>query len=159
MEIIKYSVACAIFAFSLFLCKKYTAFVDSSMDRIEAFVSFLRHIERKISGYLTPPIALGEGFSNPLLKEMVDSISSGASFIDAYRRHGGDVPLAADEILVDFFADFGKGDALFEVRRASEASLRLEAVLKKEIELGEKKKKICSAVAPALAIGVVIWMI
>lgn len=159
MELIKYFVICVLPLVSLIICRKYGDFIDLSIERVEAFISFLRHIERRISGYLTPPSSLGVGFSHPLLSEMLEGLAGGDSLIEAYRAMGASIPLWADEIISELFLDFGKGDASLEIRRIRDAVARLEDALSRERENGEKQKKVCSAVAPALAIGVVILLI
>ena len=159
MEIIRYSVIGALPIVALFVCKRYGYFIDSSIERVEVFLSFLRHAERKISGYLTPPSELCNGFLHPALRDMMEKLSSGMSLIDAYQEAGGSVPQWANEILTELFLDFGKGDALLEARRIGDAAVRLEGILSKERENGERQKKVCSAVAPALAIGIVILLI
>ena len=156
---IKYIVACAISVIALLICKGYSDFVDSSLDRAKAFLSLINHIERKIGGYLTPPSRLGEGFDNPHLKDMIENISSGRSFIDSYRLCRGSLPASVDKVLDSFFMDFGKGSADMELRRARDAARQLEVALDSEVANGEKEKKICSAIMPALAIGIVIWII
>ena len=159
MEFIKYFVICVLPLVALAVCRKYGEFIDLSIEHVGAFISFLRHIERRISGYLTPPSALGERFSHPLLSEMLEGLAGGDSLIDAYRAMGASIPLWADEIISELFLDFGKGDALLEIRRIRDAVDRLEDALARERENGEKQKKVCSAVAPALAIGMVIFLI
>lgn len=159
MEIIRYLIMLALPIFALFISKKYAVFVDSIMEKARGYHAFLCHIERKIGTYLTPPHRLGEGFSNPMLKEMLFKISAGESLIDAYLACREPLPFSVDEILVEFFNDFGKGDASLELRRVRDAISRFEKALSEEGEQGEKQKKICSVIAPSFAIGLVIWMI
>jgi hypothetical protein len=156
---IKCSVICVLPLIALILCRKYWDFIDSFIEQVGAFAAFLRHMERRISGYLTPPSSLGEGFSHPLLSKMVERLARGDSLIEAYRAIDVSIPLWADEILSELFLDFGKGDAALETRRIQDAASRLEDALAKERENGERQKKICSAVAPALALGIVILLI
>lgn len=156
---IKYIVACAISVIALLICKGYSDFVDSSIDRAKAFLYFINHIERKIGGYLTPPSRLGEGFDNPHIQDMIENISSGRSFIDSYRLCRGSLPASIDKVLNSFFLDFGKGSAELELRRARDAARQIEEALDSAVASGEKEKKICSAVMPALAIGIVIWIV
>ncbi len=159
IEIIKYIITASLPIIALLISKRYAAFVDSAVERAKSYFAFVCHIERKIGTYLTPPRGLGDGFSDPALSEMINMISEGERLIDAYVACRGTLPPSVDEILVEFFTDFGKGDASLEVRRAREAALRLERALSDEATLGEKQKRICSAVAPSLAIALVIWLI
>lgn len=159
MEIIKYIIITALPIIALFISKRYATFVDSAVERAKKYFAFICHIERKIGTYLTPPRGLGDGFSDPELCEMINMISKGERLIDAYVACRGTLPSSIDEILVEFFTDFGKGDASLEVRRARETALRLERALSEETALGEKQKRICSAIAPSLAIALVIWLI
>lgn len=156
---IKYIVICALFVIVFFMCRGYADFVDSSIERARAYLGFVNHIERKVGGYLTPPSKLGEGFESAHLSDMIKNISEGMSFIDSYRLCRGTLPWAIDNILDSFFLDFGKGSADLELRRARDTARQLEEALNLEKINGEKQKKICSAVMPALAIGIVIWII
>lgn len=156
---IKYIAICALSVVALTVCRGYADFVDSSMERARAYLGFVNHIERKVGGYLTPPSKLGEGFDNPHLCDMIKNISEGMSFIDSYRLCRGTLPVVIDNILDSFFMDFGKGSAELELRRVRDAVRQLEEALDIEATNGEKQKKICSAVMPALAIGIVIWII
>lgn len=144
---------------ALFIGKRYAVFVDSVMARAKSFLAFIYHVERKVGTYLTPPRDLGEGFSDPALSEMINMMKDGDSLIDSYIACRGTLPSSVDDILLEFFTDFGKGDASLEVRRARDAAIRLERALADEATLGEKQKQICSAVAPSLAIALVIWLI
>lgn len=159
MEIVKYSVILALPILALFISKSYSAFVDSILERAKGYYAFLCHIERKIGAYLTPPHRLGEGFSHPMLEEMLRRISQGESLAEAYLACREPIPASVDEILIELFSDFGKGDASLELRRIREAISRLERVLAEEGVRGEKQKKICAGIAPSFAIGLVIWMI
>lgn len=158
MEFIKMLVICTFPIIALIVCKRYTAFIDSSIGRVESFIAFLRHAERRIKSYLTPPSELCNGFVNSELQEMMEKLSKGDSLAQAYDAEGS-VPMWADEILRELFLDFGKGDATLEACRIRDAIERLESALLKEKENGERQKKVCSAVAPALAVGAVILLI
>lgn len=159
MEILKYLLILSLPIIALFISKKYSAFVDSILERARGYYLFLCHIERMLGSYLTPPHRLGDGFSHPSLDDMMMRISAGDSLIDAYRACRGSLPSSVDETLTEFFSDFGKGDVSLELRRVREAISRIDAALSVEGAEGEKQKKICSVIAPSLAIGLVIWMI
>lgn len=156
---IKYIVICTLLVIAFFVCKGYSDFVDLSIDQAKAYLAFVNHIERKIGGYLTPPSKLGEGFDSPHLKGMIENISSGMSLIESYRLCHDTLPMSIEKALDSFFVDFGKGSAELELRRARDTARQLEEALNYEVENGEKRKKICSAIMPSLVIGIVIWII
>lgn len=159
MKIIKYAIIIMLPIFALLISRRYSAFVDRELQRAKGYYAFVCHIERKIGVYLSPPDRLGEGFSDPILADMIKMIEGGARLIDAYVASRGNMPSEVDKILFEFFSDFGVGDASLELRRAREASLRLERALSEELARGEKQKRICATVAPSLAISLVIWLI
>lgn len=159
MEIIKYVIIAMLPILALLISKRYSAFVDRELKRAVAYYAFICHIERKIGVYLSPPDRLGDGFGDPLLADMIKRIEEGASLADAYAACRGNMPSEVDKILFEFFSDFGISDASLELRRAREASLRLERALSDLSLRGEKQKRICATVAPSLAIGLVIWLI
>ena len=159
MEVLKYLMMTILPVAALFICKRYASFVDSLVAREEAYLSFLHHIERRVGGYLTPPERLGEGFDDSALSEMLKGLASGMSLAEAYRKFGGEVSVSADEILMELFSDFGKGDVSLEIRRVQEAAEKLSKAIDAAKANGEKQKRVCSAVAPAVIIGIIIWMI
>ena len=159
MEILKYAVIILLPILAFLISKRYSGFVDRELGRARGYYAFICHIERKIGVYLSPPDRLGEGFSDPYIADMIRMIEEGTKLLDAYLACRGNMPSDVDKVLLDFFSDFGISDASLELRRAREASLRLEKVLSDESARGEKQKRICATVAPSLAIGLVIWLI
>ena len=157
--IVKFIVVIALPAMALLVCKGYAEYVNASVERARGFLALLEHIERKIGGYLTPPSKLGEGFSDKSLGGMMERIASGESFIDAYRQCADPLPPSVNKILEELFCDFGKGDSRFEIRRVRDASERLKSAVSLMTEEGERQKKICSAVVPAFALGIVIFLL
>lgn len=159
MQIFKYIIIIALLFFALFITKKYAAFVDFRIEYTWAFLKFLRHIEGKLSSYLSPPNELGEGFDMVELSAMIERLKNGESPAAAYRCERGNLPREADELLFAYFSDFGKGNLELELSRLKKTISALEDVIAELESEGERRKKICTSLAPALALGVIIWLI
>lgn len=159
MQIFKYVIIIALLFSALFITKKYAAFVDFRIEYTRAFLKFLRHIEEKLSSYLSPPNELGEGFDRVELSSMIERLKEGESPAAAYSGERGNLPEEADELLFAYFSDFGKGNLELELSRLKKTISALGEILAEAESEGERRKKLCTSVAPALALGIIIWLI
>lgn len=159
MQIIKYSFILALLVFALYITKKYTEFVDARIKYTRIFLKFLQHIEGKISSFLSPPSELGDGFAGEELSQMVERLKKGESLVEAYSSERENLPREADGVLFAYFSDFGKGNLDLELSRLKKGISDLGEVLSVAEAEGEKRKKLCTSVAPALALGIIIWLI
>jgi hypothetical protein len=159
MKILKYIVIILFLFSALFVSRKYASFIDLRIEYTRAFLKFLEHIEGKISSYLSPPNELGDGFEREELSRMIEGLKNGESLLSAYSGERGNVPLEADELLFSYFSDFGKGNLELELSRLKKTISALRGILAEVEAEGEKRKKLCTGVTPALALGIIIWLI
>ena len=159
MDAIKYIALSALPIVAIIICRGYASFVDSAIALSGSYRDFLCHIERRLGGYMTPPRRLGEGFDDPNLASFTRMISEGRSLCEAYLAESGALPTSVREILNGYFSDFGKGELSLELRRVREAICALDRVISQEKEQGNKQKRLCAAVAPSLAVGILILLI
>jgi hypothetical protein len=159
MKILKYIVIILFLFSALFISRKYASFIDLRIEYTRAFLKFLEHIEGKMSSYLSPLNELGEGFEREELSRMIEGLKNGESLLSAYSGERGNLPLAADELLFSYFSDFGKGNLELELSRLKKTISALKGILAEVEAEGEKRKKLCTGVAPALALGIIIWLI
>ncbi len=159
MDVLKYIVIIALLRVSVLVSKYYCKFVDRSVAKVSSLQAFLKHIERKIGGYMTPANKLADGYEDDVISEMLNGIREGQTLPDAYACVREDLPPKIDEALTLYFGDFGKGDLRLELLRVREAISYIDgeiAVCKSE---AEKQKKLCRAALPSIAIGVIIWFV
>ena len=159
MQFLKYVIIIALLSSALFITRRYGAFVDFRIEYTRAFLKFLRHIEGKLSSYLSPPNELGEGFDVAELSSMIEKLKNGESPAAAYSGERGNLPREADELLFAYFSDFGKGNLELELSRLKKTISALEEILTEVESEGERQKKLCTSLAPALALGIIIWLI
>ena len=90
---------------------------------------------------------------------MVERLKKGESLVEAYSSERENLPREADGVLFAYFSDFGKGNLDLELSRLKKGISDLGEVLSVAEAEGEKRKKLCTSVAPALALGIIIWLI
>ena len=159
MQIFKYIIIIALLFSTLFITRKYAAFIDFRIEYARLFLKFLQHVEGKITSYLSPPSELGEGFDRDELLPMIERLKKGESPLAAYSGEREKLPREADELLFAYFTDFGKGNLDLELSRLKKTISALGVIISESEAEGERRKKLCTSVAPALALGIIIWLI
>lgn len=156
MVYIKYCFIIALLVVAVIISKSYCAFVDRSLVKMNSMLSFLKHIEREIGGYMTPANKLADEYVDEEISDMLIQIKEGAPLVDAYACERGKVPSKIDEILNLYFKDFGKGDLGLELLRVREVISKIESEVSICRGDADKQKKLCRAILPSLAIGVIV---
>lgn len=156
MVYIKYCFIIALLVVAVIISKSYCAFVDRSLVKMNSMLSFLKHIEREIGGYMTPANKLADEYVDEEISDMLIRIKEGLPLVDAYVCESGKVPSKIDEILSLYFKDFGKGDLGLELLRVREVISKIESEVSICRGDADKQKKLCRAILPSLAIGVIV---
>ena len=156
---IKYIIIIAVLLLALTVSKSYCKFVDSSLAKARSIYSFLLHIERKLNGYMTPVDKLCVGYDDVVISKMLERLRGGSSLYDAYSAERADIPEKADEVLCEYFAEFGKCDLKAEIARTRGAISDLDKAIKYCKEDSEKNKRLCMSALPSIAFGIVILLI
>ena len=159
MGIIKYIAISILLVLALIISKSYSRFVDNALNKSKGVYSFLLHIEHKLVGNMAPPREIAACYENECIAPMLEKIRNGSLMIDAYREISADIPEELDGLLVEYFADFGKGDLKLELMRVREIIGKIGGILDEYKNEGEKQKKVCNAALPSLAIGIIILLI
>ena len=156
---IKYIVIVAVLLLALMVSKSYCKFVDGSLAKARSIYSLLLHIERKLNGYMTPIDKLCVGYDDAVISKMLERLRGGSSLYDAYSAERSDLPKKADEVLYEYFAEFGKCDLKTEIARTKGAISDLDKAIKYCKEDSEKNKRLCMSALPSIAFGIVILLI
>ena len=153
---IKYCLIIVLLVMAVIISRSYCSFVDKSLVKMNSMLAFIKHIEREIGGYMTPANKLADGYFDGEISDMLAQIKEGAPLADAYACEREKVPSKIDEILSLYFKDFGKGDLELEILRTRETLSKIESEITFCKGDADKQKKLCRAILPSLAIGVII---
>ena len=147
---------------ALMISKKYGAQRMRRLRECEGFLAFISYMREKLSKYTFTVRELAEEFeSDALFSCGFLSALRSTDAKAAYLSVRGELEISdmADEVLCEFFENFGGGYLDDEMRRICEAEERLVAIVKDERENAQKDIKVFGALFSAGGIGAVIILI
>ena len=148
---------------ALTVSKGYREYVARRLSEQESFIFLLRHMEEKISRYLTPVADALRDFSNDVLSRIgfFDGINEGETLGEAFLRITPRLSVGEEtrSHLSSTFKSLSFGYREEVVANLHDAAARLEKILSEEKELLSKNERVVSAVLVASALGIFILLV
>lgn len=159
----KYSGIVLILIFALLVSREYDRYLKKRLAEASAFLSYINHIRKQISRFLSPVSDWRESFSDGRLEDIgfLPRVREGVTLDEAFQacRERLSVSEEMKKTLGSFFSDFGRGYLDEEIKKADTAFSQAEEIFKKESEECKKSSKIAKTLLLSLALSLALILL
>ena len=159
----KYSGILLILLFSSVVSREYDKYLKKRLAEASAFLSYINHIRKQISRFLSPVSDWRKSYSDSTLENIgfLPRVRDGEGLDGAFQACAEGLSLSAEmkNTLGSFFSDFGRGYLEEEIKKADAAFLQAEEIFKKESEECKKSSKIAKTLLLSLALSLALILL
>ena len=159
----KYLLITVIMALGLFLLFGYSRYLAAREAECQGFLSLLRHIKGRVSGFLTPAAEAARSFSCSALEAngFLPSLREGKGLDGAFAASESvtGLPAGAVELLREYFCRSGRGNLEGELASIDLCIAELETLLKEESGERKNRARVAGALIFALTVGGAILLL
>jgi hypothetical protein len=143
--------------------RAYSGYCRRRIRSVESLSLLLLRLEEEVSLFLSTPSGFFQNYEDEHLSEIgfLDSVRSGESMADAFRRSAGRMALdkQTESRMALFFSDYGKSYREGELRRIEIFQKELDQVHKRETEEERGRVRLAYTLLFSAALGIIILLI